>query len=102
MFSLLNKSFIVDTQWKSNSIPCYQEGVKGIVIDIQSNKVTYFHKKGHPKDKQGLEKQPEILKTVITQLDGGWDPGAGFVCLFVCLLEQIIFLRSSAILQFKF
>lgn len=64
IFSLLNKSFIVDTQWKRNSIPYYQEGAKDIVIDIQSNKVTYFHKKDHLKDKQGLEKQSEILKTV--------------------------------------
>lgn len=52
----------MDTQWRRNSIPYHQEGVKDIVIDSQSNKVTYFHKKGHPKDKQGLEKQPEILK----------------------------------------
>lgn len=73
----------MDTQWKWNSIPCYQEGVKDNVIDIQSNKVTYFHKKGHPKDKQGLEKQTEILKTVTTQLDGGWNPGAGVVYSFV-------------------
>lgn len=53
---LLNKSFIVDIQWRRNSIPYYQERVKDGVIDTQNNKVTYFHRKGHENDKKGLEK----------------------------------------------
>lgn len=49
-----------------------RERVKDIVIDIQSNKVTYFHRKGHLKDKQGLEKQLEILKTVTSDHTIRW------------------------------